>query len=51
MSKRDHLTEDSINPPNQLFVCVSFFSKHYVKQSVENLNDYVDELQKGEKED
>lgn len=51
MSKKDYLTEDIINPTDQLFVCVSFFSKHYVKQSVENLNDYVDELKKGEKED
>ena len=51
MSKKDYLTEDTINPPDQLFICVSFFSKHYVKQSVENINDYVDELQKGEKED
>lgn len=50
MSKKDYLTEDTINPPDQLYVCVSFFTKHYVKQSVENINDYVDELQKGEKE-
>jgi hypothetical protein len=51
MSKKDYLTEDTINPSDQLFICVSFFSKHYVKQSVENLNDYVDELKKGEKEE
>jgi hypothetical protein len=51
MSKKDYLTEDTINPVDQLFICVSFFSKHYVKQSVENLNDYVDELKKGTKED
>lgn len=51
MSKKDYLTEDTINPHDQLFVCVSFFSKHYVKQSVENLNDYVDEFKKGTKED
>ena len=51
MSKKDYLTEDTINPPDQLFICVSFFSKHYVKQSVENLNDYVDELKQGTKEE
>jgi DNA repair exonuclease SbcCD ATPase subunit len=51
MASKDYLTEDKINPPDQLFVCVSFFSKHYVKQSVDNLNDYVDELKKGEKEE
>lgn len=51
MSKKDYLTEDTINPPDQLYICVSFFSKHFVKQSVENINDYVDELKKGDKED
>ena len=24
MSKKDYLTEDTINPPDQLFICVSF---------------------------
>jgi DNA repair exonuclease SbcCD ATPase subunit len=51
MSKVDYLTEDTINPVDQLFICVSFFSKHYVKQSIENLNDYVDELKRGTKEE
>jgi hypothetical protein len=51
MSIKDYLTEDTINPNDQLFICVSFFSKHYVKQSVENINDYVDELKKGNKEE
>lgn len=51
MSKIDYLTEDNINPIDQVFTCVSFFSKHYVKQSIENLNDYVDETGKGTKED
>jgi hypothetical protein len=50
MSK-DYLTEDTTYPSNQLFICVSFFSKHYVKQSVQNLNDYVDEIKQGEKEE
>ena len=49
--KKDYLTEDRINPVDQLWGCVSFFSKHFVKQSVENLNDYVDELKQGEKEE
>jgi DNA repair exonuclease SbcCD ATPase subunit len=51
MSQKDYLTEDRINPSDQLWGCVSFFSKHFVKQSVENLNDYVDELKQGEKEE
>ena len=51
MSIKDYLTEDTINPNDQLFICVSFFSKHYVKQSVENINDYVDELKKGKIEE
>jgi len=51
MSKVDYLSEDTINPVDQLFICVSFFSKHYVKQSIENLNDYVDELKRGTKEE
>jgi hypothetical protein len=50
MSKKDYLTEDTINPSDQLWVCVSFFSKHFVKQSVENINDYKEELKKGDKE-
>jgi hypothetical protein len=48
MSKKDYLTEDTINPVDQLWVCVSFFSKHFVKQSVENINDYKEELKKGD---
>lgn len=48
MSKKDYLTEDTINPLDQLWVCVSFFSKHFVKQSVDNINDYKEELKKGE---
>ena len=48
MSKVDYLTEDTINPNNQIYVCVSFFSKHYVKQSIENLNDYRKEDEKEE---
>lgn len=51
MSKVDYLTEDTINPNDQLFICVSFFSKHYVKQSIDNINDYIDELKKGTKEE
>jgi len=51
MSKKDYLTEDTINPNDQLWACVSFFSKHFVKQSVENINDYKDELKQGEKEE
>lgn len=49
MSKKvDYLTEDSLNPSDQLFVCVSFFSKHYVKQAIENNNDYRKEEDKEE---
>ena len=51
MASKDYLTEDTINPLDQLFVCVSFFSKHYVKQSFENINDYKDELELGNKEE
>jgi polyhydroxyalkanoate synthesis regulator phasin len=40
MSKVDYLTEDTINPPNQDFICVSFFSKNYIKQSIDNNNEY-----------
>uniref|UniRef100_A0A6C0D9S6 Uncharacterized protein n=1 Tax=viral metagenome TaxID=1070528 RepID=A0A6C0D9S6_9ZZZZ len=40
MSKEDYLTEDTINPPNQNFICVSFFSKNYVKQVIDNNNEY-----------
>ena len=48
MSKIDYLTEDSINPHDQLFVCVSFFSKHFVKNTVENINEYKTEENKEE---
>ena len=34
----DYLTEDTFNPPNQNFICVSFFSKNYVKQVINNNN-------------
>ena len=34
----DYLTEDTFNPPNQNFICVSFFSKNYVKQVIDNNN-------------
>jgi hypothetical protein len=40
MSNVDYLTEDTINPPNQNFICVSFFSKNYIKQSIDNNNEY-----------
>lgn len=46
MSKEDYLTEDSINPSNQKFVCLSFFNKYTVKQSVENNNEYRTEDEK-----
>jgi len=51
MLKKDYLSEDKINPIDQIWACVSFFSKHFVKQSVDNLNDYIDEIKKGEKEE
>lgn len=47
----DYLTEDTINPNDQLWACVSFFSKQFVKQSVENINDYKEELKTGEIEE
>lgn len=46
MSKEDYLTEDTINPQNQKFVCVSFFSKNYVKQVIDNNNEYRTESEK-----
>jgi len=46
MSKIDYLTEDNINPPDQKFICVSFFSKNYVKQAIDNNNDYRSEEEK-----
>jgi hypothetical protein len=45
-NKIDYLTEDTINPPNQNFICVSFFSKNYVKQAIDNNNDYRKEEEK-----
>ena len=41
MSKVDYLTEDTINPPDQKFYCVSFFTKNYVKKVIDNNNDYI----------
>jgi uncharacterized phage infection (PIP) family protein YhgE len=46
MSKPDYLTEDNINPPDQGFICVSFFSKNYIKQAIDNNNEYRPEDQK-----
>jgi len=46
MSKVDYLTEDTINPPDQQFVCVSFFSKNYIKQAIDNNNEYRKEEEK-----
>jgi len=46
MSKNDYLTEDSINPPDQQYICVSFFSKNYVKQVIDNNNEYRKEEEK-----
>jgi hypothetical protein len=46
MAKVDYLTEDSINPSDQSFVCISFFSKNYVKQIVDNNNEYRSEEEK-----
>jgi hypothetical protein len=37
-NKIDYLTEDSINPSEQKFVCISFFSKNLVKQIIDNNN-------------
>jgi len=44
--KVDYLTEDSINPSNQNYICVSFFSKNYVKQVIDNNNEYRKEEDK-----
>jgi len=46
MSKVDYLTEDTLNPSDQSFICVSFFSKNYIKQAIDNNNDYRTEEQK-----
>lgn len=46
MSKIDYLTEDTINPPDQQYICVSFFSKNYIKQAIDNNNEYRSEDQK-----
>jgi hypothetical protein len=46
MSKIDYLTEDTINPPDQQFICVSFFSKNYIKQAIDNNNEYRKEEEK-----
>jgi hypothetical protein len=43
MSKKDYLTEDNINPVDQKFVCLSFFSKNNIKKVVDNNNEYCDE--------
>ena len=43
MSKQDYLTEDPIIS-SQLFYCVSFFNKLNVKQSIDNNNDYREEV-------
>jgi len=48
MSKEDYLTEDTLLPSGQKFVCMSFFSKNHVKQSVENINDYKKDEDKEE---
>lgn len=48
MSKQDYLTEDNINPSDQKFVCVSFFSKTNIKQLVDNNNEYRKEDEKEE---
>ena len=41
MSSTNYLTEDSINPPNQQFICISFFNKKHVKQVIDNNNEYI----------
>jgi hypothetical protein len=46
MPKEDYLTEDSILPSGQQWVCISFFSKNHVKQSIENNNDYKKDADK-----
>ena len=43
MDKIDYLTEDTINPPDQQYICVSFFSKNYIKQVIDNNNEYRSE--------
>ena len=49
--KQDYLFEDPVIPSQQ-FYCVSFFNKFSVKQSVDNTNDYKQEVFKStEKED
>jgi hypothetical protein len=45
-NKVDYLTEDTINPTSQNYVCVSFFSKNYVKQAIDNNNEYRNEEDK-----
>jgi len=50
MSK-DYLTEDTLLPKDQLWACVSFFSKNFVKKSVDNINDYKTELKKDDIEE
>jgi len=41
MSKFEFLSEDSLLPSGQKYVCVSFFSKNMVKQIIDNNNDNV----------
>jgi DNA repair exonuclease SbcCD ATPase subunit len=49
--KQDYLFEDPIIPSQQWY-CVSFFNKFSVKQSIDNNNDYKEEILKStEKED
>lgn len=43
MSKQDYLTEDPIIS-SQKYYCVSFFNKLNVKQSIDNNNDYKEEV-------
>jgi len=43
MSKQDYLYEDPVIPSQQFF-CVSFFNKFNVKQSIDNNNDYKNEV-------
>ena len=44
MEKVDYLYEDKINPPRQNWYCVSFFSKNYVKKSIDINNESANEL-------
>lgn len=46
MSKVDYLTVDTINPPDQKFYCMSFFTKKYVKKVIDNNNDHLVEDKK-----